>query len=335
LSNRKQETMKYISDGIIAKYIKGGCSDQDIFQVENWKELDIKHKESLEMSKKILERDKRNNFNPDTEKALEKVLNRLPAQKIPDKKMNTVWYKVAGMIILLIGAIYLTLRYSDKQKIIQLTYYQNKYDKENIKLPDGSIIWMRKGSYILYPSKFIRGDRKIEFKGEGYFEVVGDKKNPFIVEAEGTITRVTGTKFSLNTAGDDSLISLILEEGLVEFAPAAANDAEFKSLLPGEKLSYSKSNQTIRVQKNQDMNYLSWKTKSYKFNNNTLDEIIQGIETLYDVRFGKIPDKNTKERYKIEFDSTFVLEQIIENLEIITETSIDKMDDIYYFKPNS
>ena len=85
-----------------------------------------------------------------------------------------------------------------------------------IRLPDGSAIWLNAASSLKYPVSFNDAkERKVELKGEGYFEVAKDKTKPFIVKTENQEVKVLGTHFNINAYKDESFIKTTLLEGKI------------------------------------------------------------------------------------------------------------------------
>lgn len=327
--------MGKIPDALIAKYIQNECSEEENALIENWLTNNEKNKDEVKMAQKIFEKENRNDMNPDTDKALKSVLDRLPEQKKPKSIQNWNWLQIAAILLLVVGATYLAIRFTGTTDVELITYKQDKFDKAQFQLPDGSTIWIREGGKVAYPSKFEGRERKIQFSGEGYFKITSDARHPFIIEGGGTVTRVTGTKFTLNTASIDSIVYLVLEEGKVEFAPAGFKKKDFMKVEPGQKLSFDKSNNNIEIKKNNDLNYLSWKTKSYKYLDKPIKDIVTDIEFFYNVRFEEMHASFSNELFSFEFDSLSALDEVLENLEILTESKIEKIGDNYYIKPNS
>jgi transmembrane sensor len=95
-------------------------------------------------------------------------------------------------------------------------------------LSDGSRIWLNAGSSITYPVSFVGDERKVEIKGEVYFEVAplnpkgGQKKVPFIVDVadpsgsgRASKVEVLGTHFNINAYDDEPDVRVTLLEGSV------------------------------------------------------------------------------------------------------------------------
>src|SRR5690606_17155532 len=61
-----------------------------------------------------------------------------------------------------------------------------------IALEDGTKIHLNAESSLRFPVRFTQGVRKVEFKGEGLFEVAADAKRPFLVKTPLQTVRVLG-----------------------------------------------------------------------------------------------------------------------------------------------
>jgi transmembrane sensor len=86
-----------------------------------------------------------------------------------------------------------------------------------LRLPDGSRIWLNATSSLRYaPNLMQNGRRVVQLDGEAYFEVAHDKKHPFIVESRGQSVEVLGTHFNVNAYKDESQIATTLLEGSVK-----------------------------------------------------------------------------------------------------------------------
>src|SRR5690606_17179371 len=69
-----------------------------------------------------------------------------------------------------------------------------------LKLPDGSEVWLNSGTTITYPTNFDkRYSRVVKLHGEAYFDVAHNQAKPFQVNTVGQIVEVLGTEFNVNT----------------------------------------------------------------------------------------------------------------------------------------
>src|SRR5690606_33439973 len=85
-----------------------------------------------------------------------------------------------------------------------------------VTLPDGTNVWLNAASSLRYPMRFDGDSREVELEGEGYFEVVPDKRHRFIVHSKAHKVTVLGTRFNVNAYGNERTITTTLVEGSVE-----------------------------------------------------------------------------------------------------------------------
>jgi len=89
--------------------------------------------------------------------------------------------------------------------------------------------------------------------------------------------RVLGTSFYVNTQTDENTMVVTLISGSVELN---YNNKEIL-LEPGEKAVVLRQSDKILVQENMDLNLLAWKTKTLRFNDTPLFEIINVLKKVY------------------------------------------------------
>ena len=148
-----------------------------------------------------------------------------------------------------------------------------------LKLPDGTKVWLNAASSLKFPTKFARlVNRRVELlRGEAYFEVAKDKKHPFIVKADQQEVEVLGTHFNINSYANELGIKTTLLEGSVKVVLKGSS----KTLLPGEQSQISKSN--ISVVRNIDLeDVIAWKNGYFKFGE-SLESIMNKVSRWYDV----------------------------------------------------
>lgn len=165
-----------------------------------------------------------------------------------------------------------------------------------LELPDGSKVWMKSASSITYPERFYGPDRKIAFSGEGYFEVSPAEDNPFVVDADGFMVKVTGTKFNLKSYRDDKYILAALIEGEVSVIYADSLGVENEDRMVGGQLSvFDKSSRSNSVVKTNTSIYSSWIGGVYSFESETLESILREVCRYYGYNL-IVSDSSVKDR---------------------------------------
>jgi transmembrane sensor len=154
-----------------------------------------------------------------------------------------------------------------------------------VRLSDGTRVWLNASSSLRYPQQFADSVRKVELTGEGYFEVAKDASHPFIVMAGENEIRVLGTHFDVNHYKDNPDIIVTLAEGSVKLNRSVL-------LKPGEEgLINAVGN--IQIEKADLEVNLAWKDGQFVFKMTPLDEVMREVSHWYDARV-VYQDNNTE-----------------------------------------
>lgn len=174
-------------------------------------------------------------------------------------------------------------------------------------LPDGSKVFLNASSSLKYPVVFAAKERKVELKGEAYFEISHNKKAPFRVRAKGQTVEVLGTHFNIMSYDDEKAVKTTLLSGSVKVSSNAknasgVNAAEFLVLKPGEQSQVSSGNMKL-IQDVDLEDVLAWKNGYFKFNEN-LRSIMTKVSRWYDVEvvYETQPDPEFKFKGEISRD---------------------------------
>lgn len=135
-------------------------------------------------------------------------------------------YLVAAMALIVFGVYYF---------FIPVTVNVPLGEMAVIDLPDGSEVELNSGTTLSYNRLFGQTNRDISLNGEAYFSV-RTKETPFTVEANGTVTEVTGTRFNLRSWKDDpfSQTTITVTDGSVDFYTINSSEAKV-NLTPGSR----------------------------------------------------------------------------------------------------
>jgi ferric-dicitrate binding protein FerR (iron transport regulator) len=87
-----------------------------------------------------------------------------------------------------------------------------------VMMQDGTVISLKPNSSIEYPEQFAEHERRIELKGEAFFDVTKDKNRPFIISTSDLTVKVLGTSFNVSAYEGAKEISVAVKTGRVSVA---------------------------------------------------------------------------------------------------------------------
>jgi ferric-dicitrate binding protein FerR (iron transport regulator) len=133
--------------------------------------------------------------------------------------------------------------------------------KTKIILPDGSQVWLNSDSKLSYGARFNDTIREVSLEGEAYFDVIKDKKRPFVVMTNALNIRVLGTAFNIKSYAQDATIETTLIRGMIEVRKNNEPATKKIVLTPNEKLVYNKL-EALLVRPNNEQNTIAKKLES-------------------------------------------------------------------------
>jgi ferric-dicitrate binding protein FerR (iron transport regulator) len=182
-------------------------------------------------------------------------------------------------------------------------------------LPDGSKVYLNSGSTISYPSVFAADLRKVSLKGEGYFEVVKNKKVPMEVSAGNVSLKVYGTSFNVNALESAKFVKVTLIEGSVSLS-SKGEKIEGKNeffITPGQTVTYQQNTKDVTLQTDDTFLYTAWKNGIIIFRNKTFASVLQQLSEKFNVDI-ELKDNSLA---AIPMDATFRDENINEILRLL------------------
>lgn len=125
--------------------------------------------------------------------------------------------KIASVIVItaLIGS-FIYIRKMDEISQAVHTVVVPEGQRANVRLSDGTNVWLNARSTMTYPAYFSGSVREIQLDGEAYLEVEGDIRQPFIVRTKHYDVKVLGTRFNIEAYADSDDFSTAVMEGSVK-----------------------------------------------------------------------------------------------------------------------
>jgi ferric-dicitrate binding protein FerR (iron transport regulator) len=253
---------------------------------------------------------------------------------------HQVWIRAAVILVAIISGVLL-------HSLISGSFKETRYTEivvpmgqmTQIRLSDGSKIWLNSGSVFKYPTEFDQSSREVFIDGEAFMEVATDKHKPFIVNTKKFSAEVLGTSFNVSAYSTDARASLTLVEGSVLLR---SDDKMWsKTLIPGQIATMATGEIPGVSNINTDF-YTSWKEGKIVFRKETLEEIAKKMERWYNVEI-RFKDETLK---SLVFSGTFLkykpVEQVLKSLSImnnqidfIYENRNDQKNVIYLVRKNN
>ena len=192
--------------------------------------------------------------------------------------------------------------------------------KKEVVLPDGSIALLNIDSRIEYPKAFDKDLRSVILDGEAYFDVVSNPEVPFIIQANEASVKVLGTSFNVY-ARKAGFTEVFLEKGKVQLMQK--DKVENKIVLEPGDIGALKSGAMTKF-KNEDANYMSWKTDSLEFRGDPLSYVLSTLSHAYNTNFDVINEEINEMHY-----TATITNQSLENVVEALETSFENMKFTY------
>lgn len=205
---------------------------------------------------------------------------------------------------------------SDQLKYNTLT--TARAEQYQVILPDGTKVWLNAASSLKFPSTFAKSSqRRVELKGEAYFEVAASKTQAFKVSSAGQEVEVLGTHFNINSYEDEPVVKTTLLEGRIRIATEADKIAGEKGLIikPGEQAIRTTTG--LQVVKTDVELAVDWKNGDFNFHSESLTQLMKRISRWYniDVLYNKDVDK--EQTFTGQISRSKHLSELLKNLESI------------------
>ncbi len=186
-----------------------------------------------------------------------------------------------------------------------------KGGKFQVKLPDGTKIWLNAASSLRFPASFTGTKREVELTGEAYFEVAHEENRIFEVRTRDQTVQVLGTHFNINAYLDEPSVKTSLLEGSVRISDLRTNNSQL--LIPGEQAKLTEKIEVVRIRNIQET--VAWKDGYFQFNDANFQTVMRQIERWYDVKVSYENEQIPDLRFGGEIERSLSLFQVLKILE--------------------
>lgn len=313
--------------GIISKYLGGEASEQEASLLKSWLSEDRKNQIEFDEITALWEKSQSLQFPEriNTHKALNTVRTKGEIKRIKTYRFSLIQQIAAILIIsILLTGLYNYFSAGDRGALYGTDYYQEVSaaygTRTNVDLPDGTTVILNSGSSLRFSSLFSKDDtRRVELRGEGYFEVAKDTERPFIVNAGRIDIKVLGTQFNVNAYDVEPDISIALVEGEVAIGKANSKFSNnIMTLKPTQLARFNTAENTIYKETSITLEkHIGWVEGRLIFEDDPIRTVVSRLEKWYGVDV-KLDDEDL---LNYRFTGTFVNESLEGVLEAFSLTS--------------
>lgn len=312
------------TDILIGKFLSGNAAAEELEELEKWKASAEENRMLVENSVMVWTKGEyfldEQLFSRDKSK-LEATYSRYLSNRITGIKKRSVMYRWAAILIIpiaLAAGWYLFGRYSTPSDAQFCEINAPRGHVAKAVLPDGTEVWINTGSSVIYnASDFNRNSREIQLKGEAYFEVTPDTKKPFSVVTPHAQVRVTGTSFNVNAGQASPLFEAVLATGEIELL-LNSGDKKTLKVKPNQRVIFNAVSKQVNIEQVDAEMFTSWRNGEIIFKDATLNDLVNELERIYDIRFHLQPEDMGEMRFRGMFSYN---NNLIEALEKIKKSS--------------
>jgi len=306
---------------LIAKYLAGEADAADLVLLNEWRKLSSENEVEFSQMEKLYNDSSslRNVIPVDTDAAWMKLKNTISIQpeqgKIISIKPATSrinFIRIAASILIVAGlgmlAFFLTLPSEDKFAEIKS---ENVIRKE--KLPDGSTVTLNKNTTLAYSTDHFSRKRIVKLKGEAFFDVVHDEKNPFLIEAADLKIEDVGTSFNVQAKENTGIAIISVVSGEVKITTLTG---QVFNLVAGEEATYNVKTKIVSKKESVEENISAYADRVFVFENAELKTVVDVLNDVYDSQLTIENHKLDSCRITVTFDN----EAIDDIATVIAET---------------
>ncbi|MEP3371725.1 FecR family protein [Maribacter dokdonensis] len=234
-----------------------------------------------------------------------------------DGENTTVKYSKSGEEVVLGSGKTVNQKSTRNEKALYNTILVPFGKRTDLKLSDGSMVWLNSGSKLVYPAVFNGNSREVYLEGEAIFEVSHNPQKPFKVLSANQEVEVLGTVFNVSSYKDDDLSFTVLKSGSVKinYSDKAVKGIKIK---PGTFASYNAVSKEAKTKEVNINDYFSWRDGFLNFKKDNLKHIMTKLSRYYNVQIVIESEDLAAQTFSGNLD---LKENVTKVIQLIGETS--------------
>jgi len=271
------------SPDLLARYLSGAATDAERAVVAAWA-ADPAHRRELEQLGAVWQAEPAD-AEWDVDRAWRQVAARLEPASAPVRalrfKPRSPLLAIAAAALLVAGAGWLWT-VSRPDPVAPGIYATVEGEQRRLTLPDGSRILLAPRSELRVAPDYGRPTRRVDLRGEAWFEVEHDAERPFLVHAAGTITEDLGTEFLVRELPGGVGVEVALVTGSASLRREGEASSAAVTLEPNDLARLARGDTRAQVTRAVTLDpVVSWRHGFLTFEDATLDTVRAELERWY------------------------------------------------------
>lgn len=152
----------------------------------------------------------------------------------------------------------------------------------HLTLPDGSKVWLNKGSVFRYPKSFDGKTRVVELvEGRAFFDIKHQADHPFVVKTKSVNVTVLGTSFDVSSYKKSGLTKVSVVTGKVGVTCADKNCTGTVMLLPKQQVVLTANSTSFIRKPEAEVEVNAWCKSNFVFEQESLANVFKALEKEY------------------------------------------------------
>ncbi len=201
---------------------------------------------------------------------------------------------------------------------VRNTIFVPRAGEHELVLPDGTRVWINSDTEMRFPVPFTDGERRVELRGEAYFDVAHDPERPFRVTTGGMTVTALGTRFNVKHYDGEPVQATLAQGAVMVEVDGKADGA---TLRPGQQ--YVLRNGVGEVREVDADASIAWIGGRFYFDGAPLSDIARQMERWYDISVIFADDDMSGERFTGVIDRSNTANDVMSTLEKIIGLQYD------------
>lgn len=254
---------------LLHKMFEGNATDAELTKIREWVEASLQNKKIFFAERKLYD-------------AL--LFNEVKTKPATHKThlFFRRWSSVVAAAIAFFFLLYTVpyfLKENTREAIAMNTVTVPAGQRVELKLADGTHVWLNALSELSYPVSFNGEKREVRLKGEAFFDVAKNKSKKFIVHAGRCEVEVLGTQFNVEAYKENEFSTALLR-GSVKVTDKSQPE---QSVVLAPNNTVSLTNGRLTVSPITDFNPYSWKDGLITFKDISFKALMEKLEKNYGI----------------------------------------------------